>query len=146
MMDFRAFNDLDIPCINEIIISLVELDNVGHDDSYSIRVPCNRLGPVTMELKLAAFTVTGEEENIVEVDPTNIFDMDSIPDIAYGIGVGALNVVSAIAENQENNAVYSFEMEVVKDGKFDPAIFGNPSYRAAFETCGSTKNSISSPK
>lgn len=54
--DFIAFNNLDIPCKEEVVISIFEKDDLK-PDGYSIRVPCSTVGPVSMDFKLAAFKV-----------------------------------------------------------------------------------------
>lgn len=126
MNDFRAFNDLDIPCKKEVVISLIELDDEGKDDSYSIRVPCDQLGPISMDLKLSAYKVTGEQDQTLEIDPSLILDAKtgSVASLASAVGIGALNILTAAAEFAENNAVYSLEMEVVNKGRFNRTLFG----------------------
>ena len=58
-LDFLAFNGLEIPCIQEIIITLHELDTKD-SDSYSIRIPCNELGDVSSDFKFGGYKIHAE--------------------------------------------------------------------------------------
>lgn len=58
-LDFISFNNLDIPCKEEVIISILELDS-KESDSYTIRIPCLAVGPVSYDFKLAAYKVATE--------------------------------------------------------------------------------------
>lgn len=89
--DFLALNNLDIPCRNEVVISLVELDKYSGDDSYAIRVPCTSFGPVSMELKIAAFKVTGVEDTTVNAPVKDIMDKQYLNAVAYA----SLKIVTA---------------------------------------------------
>lgn len=118
-----ALNNLEVPCIEEVVISLIEGDG---DTGYTVRVPCTTVGPVSMELKLAAFKVTGEEENNLEVNPAMFSNVKktSPAEIASAIGVAGLSIFTAAAEYTENNAIYGLEMEIVKSGTWKRSVFG----------------------
>lgn len=48
------FNNLKIPCIKEIIVTLFEKDT-SQSDSYTVRISCENDGEVQREFRLAAF-------------------------------------------------------------------------------------------
>lgn len=106
--DFLAMNDLDIPCYEEVVITLTEYDTVGHDAGYSIRVSCTDLGPVSMELKFAAFQVSGKEDNTLEISAQSIADYKKLSkaEIAKAVSYGSLKLLTAGYEYKENNAIY----------------------------------------
>ena len=54
---------MDIPCIEEVIVSVYELDAV-YSDASAIRFSCATLGPITQDFALAPYSINAENGEI----------------------------------------------------------------------------------
>ena len=68
-----AFNSLEIPCSEQVIINLVEIDSKD-SDSYTVRIDCKELGPVTAIFKLNGYIMHVETSQ----DASNLTLTDEI--------------------------------------------------------------------
>ncbi len=53
-LSFLAFNELEIPCSQEVIITIVELDSKD-SESYTARIHCKEMGPISTVFKLNGY-------------------------------------------------------------------------------------------
>jgi len=102
-LHFLAFNGLEVPCSQEVVITLHELDNIN-SDSYSIRIPCT-LGEVSADFKFSGYKVHAEPRD-------RSYESS---DVAYDIVevVATLEPQIRMKSSTEKNAEYRLEGEVI---------------------------------
>ncbi len=104
--DMIVFNDLYIPCKEEVVIALFENDKAD-PDSFTIRVPCTNTGTIARDFKLAAYKATPERKKVT-INPSEWDCNTSAADckgklIKMGVKA-AIEIVKAGVEAIENNA------------------------------------------
>lgn len=118
--DFFGFGGVAIPCISEVVITVLELTK---PNSYTVRLPCTKVGPVSMDFKLSALKLKTDDHKVV-VNPVEMIDYSAGEWAKYAVK-SAVAITASYLSTKENNAVYRIEAHVSESAEnYSPSKFG----------------------
>lgn len=110
---------MEIPCNNEIIVTLTEYDLADKNDTHTVKISCEELGVFNVDFLLNSYEsdVQNVDEAVISEIPTSKADA-----VKMGIGI-AINKFKQW-RNSENNAIYSLRIEVTdKVSGYSPYLY-----------------------
>eukprot|EP00347_Sterkiella_histriomuscorum_P011071 403373863 len=101
---YIVFNDLEVPCVEEIVVTLLEYDE-KYSDSNSLRIKCSTIGRQSLKFQLKAYQANYDEA-VIGPDITSV----------NGISDFAISIAAQVLSQTENQAQYELQLEVRTNG------------------------------